>query len=80
MLLVIIMLDIIYFFFGYNAGCNVGCNVGYNAGYKVGYKVGYNAGYNVGYNGTFCLFQYRSHKTRIYENFRGFILKMMYNH
>ena len=30
--------------------------------------------------GTFYLFQYRSHKTRLYENFRGFILKMMYNH
>ena len=27
--------------------------------------------------GTFCLFQYRSHKTRLYGNFRGFIPKMM---
>ena len=27
--------------------------------------------------GTFCLFQYRSHKTRLFENFRGFIPKMM---
>ena len=27
--------------------------------------------------GTFCLFQYRSHKTRHFENFWGFIPKMM---